>query len=131
MERETTGLYLTGHPMDDYRALAQQAKAAPMGDILASFHAPATAAHRYRDGQRVVLAGICTASRERATRKNTRMAYLQLEDDSGSMEVLVFSPALDACRDLLAQETPRCSSPGASRRATNPTRSSWRTRSCR
>ena len=106
MERETTGLYLTGHPMDDYRALAQQAKAAPMGDILASFHAPATAAHRYRDGQRVVLAGICTASRERATRKNTRMAYLQLEDDSGSMEVLVFSPALDACRDLLAQETP-------------------------
>lgn len=106
MERETTGLYLTGHPMDDYRALAQQAKAAPMGDILASFHAPATAAHRYRDGQRVVLAGICTASRERATRKNTRMAYLQLEDDSGSMEVLVFSPALDACRDLLAQENP-------------------------
>ena len=106
MERETTGLYLTGHPMDDYRALAQQAKAAPMGDILASFHAPATAAHRYRDGQRVVLAGICTASRERATRKNTRMAYLQLEDDGGSMEVLVFSPALDACRDLLAQENP-------------------------
>ena len=106
MERETTGLYLTGHPMDDYRALAQQAKAAPMGDILASFHAPAAAAHRYRDGQRVVLAGICTASRERATRKNTRMAYLQLEDDGGSMEVLVFSPALDACRDLLAQENP-------------------------
>lgn len=54
----------------------------------------------------MVIAGICTASRERATRKNTRMAYLQLEDDSGSMEVIVFSPALDACRDLLAQETP-------------------------
>ena len=106
MERETTGLYLTGHPMDAYRALAQQAKAAPMGDILASFHAPDAAPHRYRDGQRVVLAGICTASRERATRKNTRMAYLQLEDDRGSMEVIVFSPALDACRDLLAQETP-------------------------
>mgnify|MGYP002601836359 CR=1 FL=1 len=106
MERETTGLYLTGHPMDAYRALAQQAKAAPMGDILASFHAPDDATHRYRDGQRVVIAGICTASRERATRKNTRMAYLQLEDDSGSMEVIVFSPALDACRDLLAQETP-------------------------
>ena len=77
-----------------------------MGDILASFHAPDAAPHRYRDGQRVVIAGICTASRERATRKNTRMAYLQLEDDSGSMEVIVFSPALDACRDLLAQETP-------------------------
>lgn len=106
MERETTGLYLTGHPMDAYRSLAQQAKAAPMGDILASFHAPDAAPHRYRDGQRVVIAGICTASRERATRKNTRMAYLQLEDDSGSMEVIVFSPALDACRDLLAQETP-------------------------
>ena len=106
MERETTGLYLTGHPMDAYRTLAQQAKAAPMGDILASFHAPDAAPHRYRDGQRVVIAGICTASRERATRKNTRMAYLQLEDDSGSMEVIVFSPALDACRDLLAQETP-------------------------
>ena len=106
MERETTGLYLTGHPMDDYRALAQQAKAAPMGDILASFHAPDAAPHRYRDGQRVVIAGICTASRERATRKNTRMAYLQIEDDGGSMEVLVFSPALDACRDLLAQENP-------------------------
>ena len=74
MERETRGLYLSGHPMEDYRALAEQAKAAPMGEILPRFHAAATAAHRYREGQRVVLAGISTAIREGATRMNTRMA---------------------------------------------------------
>lgn len=37
MERETTGLYLTGHPMDAYRTLAQQAKAAPWATFWRAF----------------------------------------------------------------------------------------------
>mgnify|MGYP001782022099 CR=1 FL=1 len=37
MEKETTGLYLTGHPMDEYRDVVKQCKAASMGAILSDF----------------------------------------------------------------------------------------------
>ena len=57
MEKETTGLYLTGHPMDDYRELIKQYRAVPIGSILSDFDredGPET----YEDGQRVTLAGV-------------------------------------------------------------------------
>ena len=94
MERETTGLYLSGHPMDEYRELARRAGAAPIGAILSDFAAE-DSAHRFRDNQRVTVAGIVTGSKTRTTRSNTLMTYIQLEDDSGSMELIAFQKALD------------------------------------
>ena len=93
MEKETTGLYLTGHPMDEYRDVVKQCKAASMGAILSDFAQEGGPAI-YHDEQRVTLAGVITASRTKTTRNNSLMAYVTLEDDTASMEMLVFARVL-------------------------------------
>ena len=94
MEKEVTGLYLTGHPMDAYREAARRRGAVTIGSILSDFareDGPAV----YRDGQMVKVAGVISTYKTRTTRNNTLMAYVSLEDDTGGMELLVFARALD------------------------------------
>ena len=107
MEKETTGLYLTGHPMDEYREAARKAKAAPMGAILADF-AKENGPETYRDDQRVTLAGIVAASKTKTTKNNSLMAYVTLEDDTGAMELLVFARTLDRCGSYLKEGAAVC-----------------------
>ena len=95
MEKEATGLYLSGHPMDEYRDIARRIGAAPIGALLADF-APG-GAHRFSDGQLVTLAGVISSARTRTTKNNSLMSYVVLEDDTGSMELIVFQKTLDAC----------------------------------
>ena len=105
MEKATTGLYLSGHPMDEYRELVKQLKAVSIGAIIADFdqdNGPTT----FRDEQRVTIAGVVSASRTRTTRNNTLMAYVTLEDDTGSMELLVFSKALGESGPYLKENVP-------------------------
>ena len=94
MEKETTGLYLTGHPMDQYRDLVRRRGAVPIGSIMTDF-AREEGPQEYRDGQRVMVAGIVAAYKTRTTRNNTLMAYVNLEDDTGGMELLCFSRVMD------------------------------------
>ena len=94
MEKETTGLYLTGHPMDQYRDMVRRRGAVPIGSIMTDF-AREEGPQEYRDGQRVMVAGIVAAYKTRTTRNNTLMAYVNLEDDTGGMELLCFSRVMD------------------------------------
>ena len=94
MEREMTGLYLSGHPMDDYRDKAKAAGAVRIGSILAEYSGE-DVPHSYPDGKPVTLAGVVSAYKSRTTKNNSMMAYVTLEDDSGSMELVAFQRALD------------------------------------
>ena len=94
MEKEVTGLYLTGHPMDAYREAARRRGAVTIGSILSDF-AREDGPTVYRDGQMVKVAGVISTYKTRTTRNNTLMAYVSLEDDTGGMELLVFARALD------------------------------------
>ena len=94
MEKETTGLYLSGHPMDQYREIARQKGAVPIGSILSDFDRE-DGPREYRDNQRVSIAGVISTYKTRTTRNNTLMAYVNLEDDTGGMELLCFSRVLD------------------------------------
>ena len=93
MERETTGLYLTGHPMDDYRDRARDAGAVSLGAILADFADGEP--QRFRDNQEITVAGIVASSKTRTTKNNSLMSYITLEDDTGSLELIAFQRALD------------------------------------
>ena len=93
MERETTGLYLTGHPMDDYRDRARDAGAVAIGAVLSDFAEGQPT--RFRDNQEILLAGIVASAKTRTTRNNSLMSYITLEDDTGSMELIAFQRALD------------------------------------
>ena len=94
MEKEVTGLYLSGHPMDTYREAARAAGAVTIGSILSDFSREDGPA-RYRDGEQVAVAGVISTYKTRTTRNNTLMAYVNLEDDTASMELLCFSRVLN------------------------------------
>ncbi len=105
MERETTGLYLTGHPMDEYREEARRWRAVPIGSILSDF-AGEEGGDTYRDGQKVALAGVVAAYKTKTTKNNSLMAYVTLEDDTGSMELLVFSRVLGEGGSYIKENNP-------------------------
>ena len=95
MEREITGLYLSGHPMDEYREAARKVGAVPIGAIMSDFAAE-DGPKRFADNQYVTVAGVVETSRTRTTKNNTLMSYINLEDDTGAMELLAFQKALDS-----------------------------------
>lgn len=92
MEKDVTGLYLSGHPMDAYRSMLQNANVAPIGAIMECFETGGT---EFADEQIVSVAGMVQQMKMKTTRNNSLMAYLTLEDNSGSMELLMFSGTID------------------------------------
>lgn len=91
-EKEVTGLYLSGHPMDAYRERLKGINASRIGRIMLSMEEGDGA---YRDDQEVTVAGILSSVRTKQTRSGSTMAYANLEDDSGSTELIIFPSTLD------------------------------------
>ena len=102
MEKETTGLYLSGHPMDAYRELSRRLGAAPIGRILEDF-AQEAGPTSFADGQKLSIAGIVTSSKVKTTRSNTLMAYVTVEDSTGAMEMLCFARTLETSGSYLKE----------------------------
>lgn len=80
MEKETLGLYISGHPLGEYRELLKSWVSHPMTDL------PELA-----DGQLITMGGLVTAMKRITARKGGQMAFVTLEDLSGSGEVVVFA----------------------------------------
>jgi DNA polymerase-3 subunit alpha len=102
MERETTGLYLSGHPMDHYRKTARDSGAVSIGSVLSDF-AGEEGPQLYQDGQRMRLAGVVTSVKRKTSRNNRLIAYVTLEDDTSALEVLCFERTLEESGALLQE----------------------------
>ena len=87
LEKETTGIYLTGHPMDDYRQFLKNTHVVPIGALKSEDST-------YADDSIVSVAGIVQSVKMKTTRNNSMMAYVTLEDDTTSIEMLAFSNVL-------------------------------------
>ena len=94
MEREVTGLYLSGHPMDSYRREARNLGAVSIGSILTDGEEGGEE-RRYADDQEVLVAGVISAVKMKPTKNGTLMAYITLDDGTGSIELLAFQRVLD------------------------------------
>lgn len=103
LEKQTTGLYLSGHPMDEYRPLLRGMDVVPIGEILECFE---NGGDTYQDEQIVNIAGIVEAVKMKTTRSGSMMAYVTVEDDTGSMELLTFSTILGQYGSLLYENSP-------------------------
>ena len=84
MEKETTGIYLSGHPMDDYRPFLRNTHVIPMSKLLDE-------ESRLEDDQIVSVAGVVQSVKMKTTRNNSMMAYVTVEDDTAAIEMLAFS----------------------------------------
>ncbi|MGN1017063.1 MAG: OB-fold nucleic acid binding domain-containing protein, partial [Faecousia sp.] len=87
MEKETTGIYLSGHPMDDYRVYLKNTRVMPIGKLMDSDE-------NLKDDEIVSVAGIVQSVKMKTTRNNSMMAYITVEDDTASVEMLAFSNVL-------------------------------------
>jgi DNA polymerase-3 subunit alpha len=99
MEKETTGIYLSGHPMDDYRKFLKNTHVVPISDLMDE-------EGKYRDDQIVSVAGIVQAVKMKTTRNNSMMAYVTVEDDTAAIEMLAFSNVLNQYGGYLKENTP-------------------------
>lgn len=99
MEKETTGIYLSGHPMIDYRPYLKNTQVVPIG-VLMEEDCP------YEDEQIVSVAGIVQTVKLKTTRNNSMMAYVTIEDDTGGVELLVFSKVLSQYGGYLRENQP-------------------------
>ncbi len=99
MEKETTGIYLSGHPMDDYRQYLRNTRVVPIGDLMGE-ESP------YSDEQIVSIAGIVQSVKMKSTRNNSTMAYVTVEDDTASIEMLAFSNVLNQFGGYLKENQP-------------------------
>ena len=100
MEKEITGLYLSGHPLDAFQAELRRVGGPPLRRILNDF-AQESGPAVFRDEQKVTVAGLITAVRTKTTRNDSLMAYATLEDTAASMELLVFANVLNRCGPYL------------------------------
>ncbi len=99
MEKETTGIYISGHPMDDYRACLKGTHVVPIAELMGE-------ESTYRDDSIVSVAGIVQAVKMKTTRNNSMMAYVTVEDDTASMEMLAFSNVLSQYGGYLRENSP-------------------------
>lgn len=99
MEKETTGIYLSGHPMIDYRPYLKNTQVVPIG-VLMEEDCP------YEDEQIVSVAGIVQTVKLKTTRNNSMMAYVTIEDDTGGVELLAFSKVLSQYGGYLRENQP-------------------------
>ncbi len=86
-EKEITGLYLSGHPMAAYDDVAASVRADRMCDLLLA----AEGQGGYKDGGSVRLFGLIEHVEKKTTKNGGTMAFVRLEDRTGSIECLVFS----------------------------------------
>ena len=99
MEKETTGIYLSGHPMDDYRGLLKGTHVVPIGTVLDEECI-------YQDDQIISVAGVVQTVKMKTTRNNSMMAYVTLEDNTGAIEMLAFSNVLSQYGGYLKENQP-------------------------
>ena len=92
LEKEMLGVYISGHPLDKIReAISKQANISTLDMIkineeIEEFGEP----KEFKDGQTVKFVGIISKVNKKFTRKNTTMAFVNLEDFYGTAEVVIF-----------------------------------------
>ncbi|MBI3545459.1 MAG: DNA polymerase III subunit alpha [Gammaproteobacteria bacterium] len=92
-ERDTLGLYLTGHPIARYADELKRITNTTISELK-----PAA-------DSTVIVAGLVVAQRTMQTRRGDRMAFVTLDDRTGRLELAVFSDQYAQSRDLLAKDT--------------------------
>jgi len=92
MEKEMSGIYLSGHPLSEYEALLDDNTTTNCSEIFEAHEhiAEETEESKLKDGDNVVVGGIIIKKQRKITKNDKTMAFLTLEDLYGSIEVIIF-----------------------------------------
>lgn len=101
-EKEVLGIYVSGHPLDDYEALWRKNISAVTSDFMQDEE---TGAVKAEDGAYEVLGGMIAAKTVKYTRTNQTMAFITLEDLVGTVEIVIFPKVYERFRNLLEEDS--------------------------
>ena len=107
LEKDMLGVYISGHPLDEYTEVIEQTVTVTSRDLAevttdlpddeedgaiseTGFQGAAEPQNPVYDGMKVVAAGIITGKKNLFTKKNQMMAFVDLEDLYGQIEIVVF-----------------------------------------
>ncbi len=102
-EKELTGIYLSGHPLDGRSEVLKQFVSCSTKDFPTEpedFESP----DKIQDGELVKIGGVITDITRKFTKNNKQMAFITLEDMTGSIEVVIFPKVFDNFKDYLISE---------------------------
>ena len=99
-EKEVIGFYLSAHPLERYRDFIQKTGIPPIREVLS-----AQDEGTYKEGAAVTVMGIVQSRHVKTTKNDAAMAFITLDDGSGSIEVVVFPRVLDKYGGLLTVDS--------------------------
>ncbi|MDP4091456.1 MAG: DNA polymerase III subunit alpha, partial [Bacillota bacterium] len=124
MEKEMTGIYITGHPLEEYEGVLKLHTDTKTLDILeaaahmtmlednpdmvmdhSEFMDKKKDESRIKDGTRVTIGGIINSVSRKFTKNNDRMAFVVLEDLYGSIEAIVFPKVMEKVSSLIEEDS--------------------------
>ena len=99
-EKETIGIYVSGHPMEEYRELWEKNVTAKTSDFVVDEDGKTVV----EDNSNVVIGGMITSKKVKTTKTNQLMAFITIEDLVGTVEVLVFPKIYEKNRPSFTEE---------------------------
>lgn len=100
-EKEVLGIYVSGHPLEEYAAALQSQTTAVTTDFNTDEETGET---RVKDGQVVTIGGMIDSKTVKVTKNNRMMAFLNVEDLYGTVEVIVFPNDYEKNKNLLSDD---------------------------
>lgn len=100
LEKEVLGIYISGHPLMAYSELIEKNITAQAVD----FAEDENGETKVSDQENRIIGGIITSKQLKSTRSNTIMAFLTIEDMTGTVEVLVFPKDYEKYRTILNED---------------------------
>ncbi len=97
MEKETAGMYFSGHPLAEYDSAVRAAHADTLN------HIADLEDSRYSDGAKVDVFGLLEKVSVKTTKNNQRMAFVTVEDKYGSVEMIVFPNVFEKLGHLIQE----------------------------
>lgn len=110
MEKEVLGIYISGHPLQDYEKLLKKnithtsLDFQSQEDDTESVQETVTEDMSVRDGDNVIVGGMITAKTIKTTRNNAMMAFVEIEDMQGTVEILVFPRDYEKYKGMLEED---------------------------
>ena len=105
-EKEMLGVYITEHPLTEYEAVIERSVTVTSQDLAEVLESEESGeSHDFiTDGMHVVMAGIITGKKNLITRNNKMMAFVDMEDLYGTVEVVVFPNVYERYGSLVAED---------------------------
>ena len=105
MEKEMLGLYVSGHPLENYKKYIDEYATIKSSDLIYEESDEVSESMIKLDGKSVKLLGLITSVRTKITKSNEIMAFVTLEDLEGTINLIVFPKTYSGYKNIIVEDS--------------------------